>query len=607
MLDRLTLSEDRQGAHGSLDLYESNVFNDQSLSSTPPGSSDYWSYSSLTLLEEDVGADGLDIHDYYERRRELVEQEKFLAFGSEYRMNASGRELVVDNIIHRIRDLDVSKTYDRSAPNEGYQGQSHPRFAGDHFLSNISLIEQTEMFKIITRMPKGAHLHIHFNACLSPKILLGVAKGMDRMFIMSNLPLTSDNNFENFDKCEIKFSIKPPQDEKPGNLFNENYQDGQTMQFAAFVEQFPKNYKKPGDNNVDTWLLSKLLFNEHEVYQPLQTVAGAWQSFNRRTQMMKGLFNYEKAFRIYTRLCLEDFLRDNIQYAEIRPNFMASNRLYKDDGSLIMSNSDTMRIIIDEATKFQNEVASSGDYFGGIKIIYCTARSSKTSEIQVALTECLDFKKEWPEWIAGFDLLGEEAKGRPLKDFVPQLLQFQENCKTAGVEIPFLFHCGETLDEGTETDGNLIDALLLGSKRIGHGFALVKRPLIMAFMKKKGVCVESCPISNEILGLIPRVSGHPMYQLLANNVHCTINSDNGGLFRSSLSHDLYQLMAGKSDMSIYHFKQLMVWSIEHSCQDDVEKAEMLEKWKALWEDFLLWVIEKYSDGELERDENVLQD
>lgn len=84
---------------------------------------------------------------------------------------------------------------------------------------------------------------------------------------------------------------------------------------------------------------------------------------------------------------------------------------------------------------------------------------------------------------------------------------------------------------GTDTDGNLVDALLLKSKRIGHGFALAKHPHIMQLMKEQGICLELCPISNEILGLTPRVSGHTMYQLLANNVHCTISSDNGTLFR----------------------------------------------------------------------------
>lgn len=274
MFGKLTTADGNQSTERSLDLYESDVLNGQLLDYTPPSSSDYWSYSSLTLLEEDVGADGLNIHDYYEKRASLVEQEQYLAFSSEHRLNASAREILVDDVIRKLRAWDASKVYDRSDSKEGYQGQLHPRFAGDHFLSNISLIEQTEIFKIITKMPKGAHLHIHFNACLSPTVLINIAKGMDRMFIMSNLPLTSDNNYENFDKCEITFSIKPPQDERPGNLFDINYQAEQTMRFAAFVQQFPQNYRRTGDDSIDTWLLSKLLSDEHEVYDPFQTATG---------------------------------------------------------------------------------------------------------------------------------------------------------------------------------------------------------------------------------------------------------------------------------------------------------------------------------------------
>lgn len=133
--------------------------------------------------------------------------------------------------------------------------------------------------------------------------------------------------------------------------------------------------------------------------------------------------------------------------------------------------------------------------------------------------------------VTGFDLVGEESAGFPLKEFVPELLQFRRDCAAAGVEVPLLLHCGETLDLGTDTDGNLVDALLLGAPRIGHGFALARHPYVMQMAKARGVCVELCPISNEVLGLTPRVGGHTMYELLANNVHCTVSSDNGTMFR----------------------------------------------------------------------------
>lgn len=117
--------------------------------------------------------------------------------------------------------------------------------------------------------------------------------------------------------------------------------------------------------------------------------------------MMKGLFNYETAYRKYTRLCLEDFMRDNIQYAEIRPNFMMSNQLYRDDGTGPIDNKGIMNIIIDEVTKFQEEMAAQRRYFGGIKVIYCTPRSLDPAAVKAALDECLAFKQRWPQWIAG--------------------------------------------------------------------------------------------------------------------------------------------------------------------------------------------------------------
>lgn len=47
--------------------------------------------------------------------------------------------------------------------------------------------------------------------------------------------------------------------------------------------------------------------------------------FDTRTQMMKGLFMAETAYRKYLRALFNSFNDDKIQYAELRPNFMAAN------------------------------------------------------------------------------------------------------------------------------------------------------------------------------------------------------------------------------------------------------------------------------------------
>jgi adenosine deaminase CECR1 len=246
--------------------------------------------------------------------------------------------------------------------------------------------------------------------------------------------------------------------------------------------------------------------------------------------MMKGLFNYETAFVEYAWACLEEFERDKIQYAEIRPNFMTTNQIYTDDGSKQLDNRETMRKIVEVFHKFQRQKPNTTVY--GLKVIYCTPRSFPADKVQASLDECLAFKAgEFKDYIAGFDLVGEEAQGKPLKAFIPQFLEFKRKCREHDVDIPFLFHCGETLELGGDTDGNLIDALLLDSKRIGHGFALARKPYLIAEFKKRDICLELCPISNQVLGLTPRMNGHAMYELLANNVHCTVNSDNGTLFK----------------------------------------------------------------------------
>ncbi|KAL7622109.1 hypothetical protein AAE478_007611 [Parahypoxylon ruwenzoriense] len=336
----------------------------------------------------------------------------------------------------------------------------------------------------------------------------------------------------------------------------------------------------------------------------------AWERFNGRTRMMKGLFNYERAFRAYTRKCLEEFVMENVQYAEIRPNFMKNNQVLRDDGSGSANNFEVMEMVVDEYENFMKDIGDMDENgqikenravdelgnpvyapdtgirlsnghapsLGGMKIIYCTPRSFDKDKVKEALEECIKMKKRWPQYIAGFDLVGEEAYGKPypLSYFEQEFKQFQEDCQG---EIPFLFHCGETPDD---IEGNLDCALRLNSKRIGHGYALPEKPDILKRMKAQNICVEACPISNMVLGLTEHMDEHRIYDLLAHEVHCTLNSDNGTLFRSTLSHDFYEVMIGNRNMNLFGWRQLARWSIDHACMTHDERERVLVEWERRW-------------------------
>jgi adenosine deaminase CECR1 len=126
-----------------------------------------------------------------------------------------------------------------------------------------------------------------------------------------------------------------------------------------------------------------------------------WEKFNHRTQMMKGLFAYESAFRNYTRACIEDFVKDNIQYAEIRPNFMSTNSLKTDDGKSSIGNEGIMKIIDEELKNTMDKLKREGKYFGGMKVIYCTPRSFKKEQVATALDECIDLKLKYRDLLCG--------------------------------------------------------------------------------------------------------------------------------------------------------------------------------------------------------------
>ncbi|RYO78287.1 hypothetical protein DL766_009512 [Monosporascus sp. MC13-8B] len=347
---------------------------------------------------------------------------------------ASDEELQANDILQILKRMDVEKA----------------RNVGNHFLETRDLLGQSDLLQIMQHMPKGGQLHVHFNACLAPEDLLDIAASMKRMFITSDRALLTEDDYN---QSEIQFQILSEEKEGLENLFERH-----KMRFQDFLHKFPR--EKMGYSAMQ-WLI-------------------IWRMFNIRTRMMKGLFNYETAFKRYMRLFLEELQDEGFQYAEIRPNFMNTNQLWSDDGNRQFTNQEMMEIIIHEYEEFQQR---SDQALGGLKVIYCTPRSFSKENVKASLKECLDFKLRWPKWIAGFDLVGKESKGHKLKYFLNEFMEFRVECREKNIDIPFLFHCGETKDD---PDGNLLTALALGAKRVAHGFALPQRPVVMKQMIERG-------------------------------------------------------------------------------------------------------------------------
>ena len=500
---------------------------------------------------------------YQLQRFELVEHEQSVSWYAKAESAASPAELEANRIVMKIRE------HERRDPDLFGNLASEPvpdarsRDVGGRFLKNRDRIENSKIFSISHAMPKGAHQHLHFNSEIPPEVLFPHARSremQDTMFIRSTLPLTSS---EAFWDCEIVFSVFP-KETTSADIFSPSYDPNVKdtnncpwMLWRKFRNAFPAEIAPSGPGKLDAperWAREKMIITVDQAYGEGQTHNGIWACFNQCTRAFKGLLGYEGVYRWYIGHAIDSMIQDKVMYAELRP-MLLDKSIPPNDGLRKIGLKEQMSIICEEVIKKRRELEARNEldkFPFSLKIIYCTPRSIPLARMRTELEDCIALKVQFPELICGFDLVGAEDRPNNVRFYADLLLAFQQTCKELRIEIPFMFHAGETLiDTGGSSDpenSNLYDALLLHAKRIGHGYALLKHPQLVEKYKQKNICLELCPISNELLHLCGNAREHPCPQLLAAGLHCTLNADNPSLFRYvyQLSFPAIQHAAGSA-------------------------------------------------------------
>ena len=134
-----------------------------------------------------------------------------------------------------------------------------------------------------------------------------------------------------------------------------------------------------------------------------------------------------------------------------------------------------------------------------------------------------------------------------------------------------------------------VDAVLLGTQRIGHGYALIKHPGVLELVKRQGIAVEVNPISNQVLRLVSDTRNHPAAVFFSDNYPVVISSDDPSFWEAKpLSHDFFVAFLGiaSSRQDLRLLKRLAMNSIQFSAMTDEEKAVAMQKWTSAWDLFV---------------------
>lgn len=285
-----------------------------------------------------------------------------------------------------------------------------------------------------------------------------------------------------------------------------------------------------------------------------------WEEFGTIFRRSSGLLGDRSVQAEYWRNLLVALVSENVQYLESRT------------------------LAIDEA--IIQEVRRLDPDFD-VKFIPAGARSSGRERMAQTLNVVVDRRVKDPNRIVGFDLVEEEDRTNTNLFFVEELLAARREAERRGVSLPLYLHSGETNWAENE---NLYDAVLLGAARIGHGVALVKHPLLMQIVKARGIAIEVCPISNQILGYVSDLRNHPAVHYINSGLTVVLSTDDPGIMRHSLSHDFYAaFMAWGLDLK--SLKQLALNSLLHSAMNAEEKQRAVASWERRWSAFVQWLNE----------------
>ena len=544
------------------------------------------------------------IQQYLQGREQLIEKEASQRSDNSFRQSLNPLAAEACTIVSRIlaeerQTVWISQQQDNLADRGGVE-----LYPGMMFTLARETIKKTKSWQIVKKMPKGALLHAHQDAMIDVDWLIDQVLATEGMAMHADQPLTDSKRRE---KAVVLFRYTKTLPSDVASIWSESYKELSLVSAGEAASSFPDG----GIEGFKSWLTSKCTITPEESLEHHHGVNAIWRKFTSCFPALNSMEGYEPIFRASIQRLLRQLVEDGLRWVDFRATFYNDFRLEgceepsKDCG-------DMLRVFDEEVEKFK--ASKEGRDFWGCRFIWTTLRMWGKKALVEHMKQCIAMKKAYPHLIAGYDLVGQEDKGRPIVDMTPELFWFKKRCVESGVDLPFFFHAGECLGDGDETDQNLFDAILLGTRRIGHGFSLYKHPLLLEMVKTKKILIESCPISNEVLRLASSIKAHPLPALLARGVSCALSNDDPAILghrENGVTHDFWQALQGWENLGLAGLGSLAENSVRWAAYEDQSakawtkdindgiygegiRGARLREWTAEWNKFCEWIVLEYA-------------
>ncbi|KAK4104220.1 Metallo-dependent hydrolase [Parathielavia hyrcaniae] len=350
------------------------------------------------------------------------------------------------------------------------------------------------------------------------------------------------------------------------------------------------------------------------------------------SDLMGGMLFYEPIWRAFFQRLMANLVEDGLAWLELRLTFPLV--YYREGSEEPEPDYDHMFQAVEEEVATFRAGGPGFGRFWGLRVIWSTSMRNRDSRAIIeSADDCIAAKLVWPQLVAGYDLAdSERLGGRPLADLLPELFWFRKQCAVENVQIPFLLRTGggSSGDRARDATGedDVVDALLLGARRIGHATSLHRHPRLVEAVRDRRILVEGCPVFYNDTRLDPAadVAMHDgLRVLLAQGVPCALCDDDSGILPppgkereagSRMTDLFWQVLDAWDEADLATLGSLAENSVRWAALEDQDpetwaqdiraasvgagvKAARLQQWAVDWERFCLWVVTEYGgdDGE----------
>jgi aminodeoxyfutalosine deaminase len=297
-----------------------------------------------------------------------------------------------------------------------------------------------------------------------------------------------------------------------------------------------------GDETED-WIRDRTRSNFH--YQDSQEFLTA---FKLVTLLLDSPRDYALAL---TRLC-EELAAQNVRYAEV--TLSTGVILWKKQS-------------VDSVFEALAAAAREAEARLGVRVtwIFDAIRHFGAEHARQVLEWAKRFRSQG---VMAFGIGGDEVRG-PAELFT----EVYREARDSGLHVTA--HAGETA--GPESIRAAVE--LLGAERIGHGLSALRDPSVVALLRERQIPLEVCPTSNVCTGLVRRIEEHPLPRFLDEQLIVTLNSDDPGLFATTLEQE-FVLAANHFSLSRQQLVRIVENSIRASFLPENQQQILLQELNA---------------------------